>query len=230
MLDLPLMLAKSFLLAQLTVCPVPDAIPTVDVIFKPSKPEYITGAPIKALTDTMKGNKDATHISDTTRKWRVFGLTEAGVGGGSYNVKYNGLSDNAGNTCIYVESVEMVITYTPTIFIGKELQTSECHFKVTKMHEERHVAADLKVIKEYLPKLKMEILWYLRGVAGQGPYPQYETPKNTKRIVEEVIAYVRPMVQKLVDTRRARQSDIDTLENYKYESGLCPGDMPKIEE
>lgn len=76
----------------------------------------------------------------------------------------------------------------------------------------------------------MEILWYLRGVAGQGPYPQYETAKNTKRIVDEVMAYVKPMVQKLVDTRRARQSDIDTLENYKYESGLCPGDMPKIEE
>lgn len=230
MFEIPLTLSKLYMLTQMTVCPFPDYVPTVDVVFKQLKPDYVTAVPIKALTDSMKGNKDATHISDTTRKWRVFGMTEGHIGGRGYRASYLTKTDQTGQRCIYVDNVTFEITYVPTIFIGKELQTSECHFKVVKMHEERHVATDLKVIKEYLPKIKMEILWYLRGVGGQGPFPQYETDKNAKRIIEEVVAYVKPMVQKLIETRRARQGDIDTLENYKYESGLCPGDYPKIEE
>jgi hypothetical protein len=229
MLEIPLMLSKMYLLAQMTVCPMPDYIPEVDVEFRTSKPEYVTAVPIKSLTEAMKGNKDATHLTESSSKWRVFGMTEGVLGGGNYRVSYMTKTDQTGQRCIYVDRVKMLITYTPTIFIGKELQTSECHFKVTKLHEERHVATDLKVIKEYLPKIKMEILWYLRGVGGQGPFPQYETDKNAKRIIDEVVAYVRPMVERMIETKRARQSDIDTVENYKYESGLCPGDAPKID-
>ena len=230
MLEIPLMLSKMYMLTQLTVCPLPDYVPVVEVNFKAAKIEYVTNAPIKALTDAMKGNKDATHLTEKSSKWRVFGLTEGLLGGSGYRASYLTKTDTAGQRCIYVDRVMLDITYVPTVFIGKELQTSECHFKMTKLHEERHVATDLKVIKEYLPKIKMEIMWYLRGVGGQGPFPQYETDKHAKRIIEEVVAYVKPMVEKMIETKRARQSDIDTIENYKYESGLCPGDRPQIEE
>ena len=229
MLEIPLMLSKMYMLAQMTVCPVPEYIPEVDVQFRTNKIEYVTSVPVKALTTSMKGNKDATHVTDNSN-WRVFGLTVGLVGGGNYRVHYSSKTDQTGQSCIYVDRVEFLITYTPTVFIGKELQTAECRFKTVKMHEERHVATDLKVIKEFLPKIKMEILWYLRGVGAQGPFPQYEIDKNGKRIVDEVVAYVRPMVEKMSETKRARQSDIDTIENYKYESGLCPGDNPMIEE
>ena len=55
-----LVLAKTFFLAQLTVCPPAMEAPHADVYFLPSKPEYITQAPIKSLTDEMRNNPDST--------------------------------------------------------------------------------------------------------------------------------------------------------------------------
>lgn len=225
-----LFLSQAYLLAQLTVCPPGDTAPHVDVFFVPQKPLYITEAPVKALTQALAQNKDATH-QDTakTGKWRVFGITEGRMEGTNYQASYNGLTDQQGNKCIYVDKITFVVRYKPTIFIGAELKKHECHFKVTKLHEERHVATDLRVIRQYLPKIKMEILRFLWRYGPQGPYPAQESGKQASRILEEVVTAVQPMVDKLFEERRKHQGDIDTIENYKYESGLCPGEWPKVE-
>ncbi|HYD19154.1 MAG TPA: hypothetical protein VEF76_11805 [Patescibacteria group bacterium] len=228
MMDFPLIISKAYMLAQMTVCPLPDYVPAVEVIFKPTKPEFVTGAPVKMLTEALRGNKDATHLTESSGKWRVFGITEGSMSGSGYRASYLTRTDQSGMRCIYVDSITFEIRYNPTIFIGKELVDSECHYRVTKMHEERHVATDLKTIKEYIPKIKMEILWYLRGLGSRGPFPQGQTDQEATKIMKEVVEYVKPMVEKLFEERRKRQGDIDTIENYKYESGLCPGEWPKI--
>lgn len=221
---LPLMLSKSYLLAQLTVCPLPDAVPVVEVYFKPQKPVYISEAPSEALTKTLKNNPDATHQTGATSKWRVLGITEASVGGGDYHVAYMTTYDQQGNTCLYVNNVTFNLEYKPTIFIAKEITPLPCRLRMTRLHEQRHVAADHRVIKEYIAKIKMEIMWYLRGLGAQGPYPASDVKHQSDRIIQEVVAAVRPMVDRLSETRRKRQGDIDTPENYKYESGLCPAE------
>ncbi len=223
---LSLLLSKAFILAQMTVCPLPDFVPKADVFFKPVKPLYVSGAPSVALGKAMRGNPDATHVNAENSKWRVAGMTEASVGGGNYKVSWLARADQQGNTCLYVDTVTFELAYKPNIYIAEEVSSLPCLSHVTRLHEQRHVAADLKLIKEYIPKIKMEILWYLRGLGAQGPYPQQEAKKNADRIVQEVMAAVKPMVERLAETRRQRQGDIDTVENYKYENSLCPGERP----
>lgn len=222
-------LAKSYVLATLTVCPPGNAAPRVDVYFVPEKPVYITEAPVKALTMEMARNKDVSHVTERTGKWRVFGITEGRMEGSNYNVSFDGLSDQQGNKCIYVNKVNFVVRYKPTIFIASELKKYECVFKMTKLHEERHVATDLKIIRKYMPKIKMEILRFLWRYGPQGPYPAHDTNNQTSRIVKEVVTSVQPMVDKLFEARRLHQGDIDTIENYKYESGLCPDERPAVD-
>ena len=226
--SLPLAVAKFYTLAQLTVCPIADEIPKVNVYFAPKKPAYITEAPSRDLTRAMQNNPDATHVKDKESKWRTIGLTEAGVGGGDYGAKFRTLNDNMGNSCIYVDEVQLNLLYAPNIYIAKEIAHLPCQLRLTRLHEQRHVAADLKLIKQYIPKIKMEILWYLRGLGPQGPYPQHEMQAQSQRILKEVVAAVKPMVQRLTEARRQRQGDIDTQENYKYENSLCPGERPDL--
>lgn len=225
---LPLLLSKYFILAQMTVCPLQDFVPDVEVYFKPSKPVYIAEAPSRDLTRALAGNPDAAHVKDKNSMWRAVGITEAPVGGGDYSVNYAGRVDAYGNTCLYPSKVTFNLVYKPNVYIAKEVTGLPCMLRVTKLHEQRHVAADHRVIKQYIPKIKMEILWYLRSLGPQGPYPQGQVPQETKRIVKEVVDAVKPMIERLVETRRERQNDIDTLENYRYESSFCPGERPEI--
>lgn len=215
----------------MTVCEPSANTPRVDVYFLPEKPTYITDAPIKALTQALAQNKDATHVNvaETVGTWRVFGITEGRMEGTGYHVSFEVQSDSRGTKCIYVNKVNFVIRYIPSIFIGSELKKYECIFKMTKLHEERHVATDLKVIRRYLPKIKMEILKFLWHYGPQGPYPAHEADKQASRIVKEIKEAVQPILDKLFEEKRRHQGDIDTIENYKYESGLCPDEHPKVE-
>lgn len=224
-----LFIAKAFMLAQMSVCPPADRSPRVEVIFTPQKPSYVTDVPVKKLTARMKKNPDATHVTAKRGDWRVFGSTE-GRTTAKYNISFAVEDDLHGNVCYYVDRLHFTVNYRPQVFIAAELANHECYYKVTKLHEERHIAADLKVLREYAPKIKMEILYYLRAFGGQGPFAAGDADKESDAIMDKVKKGLKPFLAKLYEARRSRQNDIDNVENYKYESGLCPGEWPEVEE
>jgi hypothetical protein len=180
------------------------------------------------MTDAFRNNPDSTFATDS--KFIVFGLHEGRVNDSGYNVEYRTLQDRNGNTCLNVSRVRIILQYQPTIFIAKELEGHECHFRMVKLHEERHVATDLKTFNEFIPKIKMDILWYLRSLGPQGPFPAQDVPQQMRDITARIAAAAKPMVKKLYGMRRQRQGMIDTDENYRRESALCPGEMLKIED
>ena len=176
LLPLPLFLAKMYTLAQLTVCPLPDAAPHINFTFQPEKPVYITEAPSAALGAAMKGNVDSTIATDS--RWRVGGLEEGPIEP-DVHLDFETLNDGT-SICIFLSAVYLDIHYRPTIFIAKENKSLECRFKVVKLHEERHVATDLKVINEYIPKMKMELLGTCAPSACRGLFPSAsKTPRWT---------------------------------------------------
>lgn len=227
-LMLGLGLAKLFTLAQLTVCPPPGFAPKVDLHFLSDKPQYITQAPYKAMTEAFKNNPDSTFETDS--KFIVFGLHEGRVSDSGYNVEFRTIYDKAGNTCLNVSRVRIILHHQPTIFLAKELEGHECHFRMVKLHEERHVATDLKTFKEYIPKVEMDILWYLRSLGPQGPFPANEVPQQMGKISAQIAKAAKPMVKKLYAVRRQRQGMIDTLENYRQEAAMCPGELLDIKD
>lgn len=223
-----LALAKMFLLAQLTVCPPPLEAPHAEVYFMPQKPDYVTEAPIKELTTEMAKNPDSTFATDS--RWFVEGITAAGIDAAQYAFELTHLSDSAGNMCFYVHKVYFSIVYEPTIFLAKELQQPghECRLKMVRLHEERHVATDLNTIQEYMPKIKMDLLWYLRSLGPQGPFPAASAPQEALKIEKGIVKAIEPMKQKLIAARRARQGSIDTIENYRQEAALCPDEPTMV--
>jgi len=223
---LPPLLSKAFILAQLTVCPLPDAAPHADFFFLPQKPAYITDAPSKALKQAMAGNIDSTIATDS--RWHVDGLTEGAIQE-SYELEFNTVSDGS-NSCLFLSKVNFTVIYKPTIFIASEVKGQTCRQKVTRLHEERHVATDLRAIKEYIPKLKMELLMYLRSLGMQGPFPASDLKRQMDSMSVEVNKSLRPMTERLREARRKRQGLIDTVENYKHESSLCPGEFPSLHD
>lgn len=207
-------------------CP-PIEAPQVEVLFGAEKPVYIENATTKALTEELRGNKDSTFALDS--RWMVGGATTSIVSGSKYHIRYTTLTDETGAQCVYINEVIFSVIYQPAIFIAAEHLDKPCYYGVVKAHEEQHVAIDIKTIGEYLPKVKMDMLLYLRslGYWGYGPYTPADAKKQQGLLSKQIVAASNPMLEKLMEARRARQGEIDTEENYRRESAKCPDDFPK---
>ena len=113
---LPAILPKAYMLAALTVCPISEA-PDVKVHFGAEKPYYNEKISSADLTKAMRNQKDSTFATDS--KWMIGGVTDAVVNGG-LRVTFKTMTDQTGNTCIYVDTATFSIFYYPAIFIAKD--------------------------------------------------------------------------------------------------------------
>jgi len=223
---LPLLASKAFVLAQMQACPAPLAAPVGEVYFAMEKPLYVTDAPSSVLTASQRNNPNSPIAKEG--RWMVGGLND-GRTEIQIRASYTTISDQSA-TCLYFNTVAMTIVYKPTIFIASDFAHQACRSHVIQRHEERHTAVDVKTFKEFVPKMKMDLLWYLRSTGAMGPYTQDQIPAAQKQSFDALYAAGAKILAKLDKTRGDRQSAIDTIENYKQESGLCPGEFPTIEE
>lgn len=213
---------KAYLLAQLTVCPIQD-VPKVEIVFTRDMVHYNKTVSARHLTEKMREDKDSTAASH--EELVIVGATTR-VTRGALHVYFNTLKDQSGNTCVYINTATFNLHYSPAIFVAKEVTDLPCTLKTTQEHEQLHVAIDLTTIEEYIPRLKVEVLQYLRalGYAGFGPYTPENAKKKQAQLARELTRANEPMSERLRETIRQRQRTIDTRENYMAEQAKCPQD------
>lgn len=206
------MLAKAYVLATLTVCPPPESVPRVDVFLIPSKPVYVTEAPTAALEQSLKKSGKANHATLEAGTQRILALTEVSMQGGKYHSSFDGLTDNEGNKCTYIESMKMVMRYKPTIYIGSDIKADACLYSAARKSEEKYITEDIKIMQKHINRIKMSIMMQLRVTEQKGPFKQNEAEKHRDALVQEVMKAVRPLEQKMYDERQAQLSRYDTVD------------------
>ena len=218
------LIPKAYLLAQLTVCPAGNA-PTVNVMLGVEKTYYNETLTAAQITKSMMGDKESTYATDS--RSMLGGVTTSKLTS-EVNFNYRQMSDDAGNTCVYINSANIALYYYPAIFIAKDILDKPCYSKVVKDHEQQHVDIDIKALNEYIPKIKVDMLRYLQtlGYDGFGPYTPADAEKQQAVLANNVMAASKPMVEKMREDRRERQGAIDTLENYRREQAKCPEEFP----
>lgn len=227
-LDIAALASALMLNVAIEACPVGDA-PKVEVHFATEPLYYSEDHTAAALKKSMARDKESTLATD--RRAVVFGVTTS-VTGSNFRVSFNTLTDSAGNQCLFVDKATFWITYRPAVFISKDILDLPCSLKVTREHEAEHVKIDIAAIQEYLPRIQIDMMMYLRsrGYQGFGPYKQSEAPEHQKRLMQEIVAASEPMAERLREARRKRQGEIDTPENYKREAEKCPDDKPALQK
>jgi len=220
-IDTALLAAKAFTMAAMTVCPVRDA-PQVEIYFAAEKPYVNETFASSALRKSMMGDKDSTVHTD--KRDVLLGVTTSKIDE-DVSLSFRSVEDrSSGQICLYINRLQMRIIYYPAIFIAKEVKGLPCKQKVVRDHEDQHVVIDVKTLQEYLPKIKMEMLLYLRSVGyqGIGPFSKHEAPAKAKELIQQVVAASQPMIDKMRESRRQRQGIIDTPDNYARETEKCP--------
>ncbi len=198
---------------------------TVDVHLTYTEPPYYTDMSSAELTSGFANNPDSTLTTDGN--WMIGGLTLSQLTG-QYGVNFRTVTYPGGQVCLGVSEVDMDIVYTPVIYIAKDFLHQQCQYTVTHAHEQKHVATDLETINDFTPQLKQQLRDFVDSLGVQGPMTQEEAQEAQQSITQAVDEAAAPIVQQLIDLRRERQGAIDTIENYKRETALCPGEFPSF--
>jgi hypothetical protein len=189
--------------AQLTVCPMQDA-PRVEVYFSYDPPVYNANYTSATLKRSMqKNDPDTTHVGG---KGLLLG--------------------------IYPVRIVLNIRYDAGVFIASELKDMECSYKITMAHENQHVRYDIQTLNEYLPRIQMEMMHYLKafGYQGRGPFRSGEATAVQKQLLEEIRRAAAPMYERMREVRRMRQESLDTEESYRKQGDICDMDKEKLRE
>lgn len=222
-------LASALLTAvQLTVCPLQDA-PRVEAYLSYDPPVYNANYTSAALKKSLqKNDPDTTHSGETGM---LMGVTTSKVTDHT-RIFFSLLSDNRGNTCIYPSRIVLNVRYDAGVFIASEVRALECSYKITMAHENQHVRYDIQTLNEYLPRIQMEMMHYLKsfGYQGRGPFRSGEATMVQKELMEEIRRAAAPMYERMREVRRTRQESLDTAESYRKQGEICDMDKDKLRE
>lgn len=128
---------------------------------------------------------------------------------------------SGGETCRWIESVAIEIA-TPkrTIYVIRERKPGTCYYESVLAHERKHQAADDAVVAAYLPRLEQEV----RAAAAAAPSQPAAGRDGTaarRRLLAPVEAAIKRGLAELDEVRRARQSRIDTPQEYRRVGAAC---------
>jgi hypothetical protein len=219
-------LSTGYILAKLAACPAQGKV-DVNVTMQHMQQPYVTGLNSATLTHEFGNDPDST--SSTDGKWMVGGLNKSNIRT-QYRAMFSTHSNSkTGDVCFSVKQVDFEITYLNTIYIANDYMRQGCVYSVTLAHEKRHVQTDLRAIKDFMPYAKKIIRDFTQSLPPQGPYSQAQYPLETQRVLQQIATVVQPLEDALNEIRRREQAKIDTIENYKREAALCPGQFPSFD-
>ena len=171
--------------------------------------------------------KDATFATPLlgVRGWHAEGFTHVYTRTG-INVPARTLTDGAtGRSCIAFDEIEITMEMSQTVYLNNDEQADSCNAQVTVQHEQVHIKDNEAVYEAYRHIVedwaKSESARYFYDI-GTGPFTQQEA-EGLYRRVNAHFKYGFDMIMASMDKEiRKRQQGIDTEENYRTLSTLCP--------
>lgn len=220
-LDTAGFLAKGIILAGLATCTGAPRMIDVDVQFEHVEAPFVTHMSSDDLTNNFEFDPDST-ISTEKGLWTVGGMNQSRFKW-HYTMDYQQLLDKKAQAyCFAPKKITFLLTYENTIYIASDSVQKGCRYSVTKAHEQRHVAMDLKVSREYLQKIKRAMERGTREIKYL-PFSKETAKDSVDTFLAPIIAEVEPVLEEMKQERRDRQATIDTPEMYRRDTALCPG-------
>lgn len=208
---------SGIILAGLTACS--SATPAVvSVEFAYTPPVYNQSQTMAQLTDMVK------------KEGHVYGVTELGQAGGltksdftmSYGVSLGGMADSqTGNFCIWVDEVNIKLSYAPIVSIAADFAQGSCWYFRTMAHELKHVEATLKTAEEYKPYLRKVAEGIALRVEPAYPVPPKDIEAAKQYLADRFKAPLARAGEKMMASETLRQRAVDDYELNKTLTTDC---------
>jgi hypothetical protein len=209
--------ATLFILAALKNCPAQPA-PEVVLKFINKSPTYDSRMTAAELGNFDIDTQFARHRNEV---FTTGGITEGTVGT-SLETTFKKLTDAQEiDACIWLDKVEITVTYVPMVHIARELTPGSCQYNTTVQHENRHVGTDVITVKEFLPQIKGNLEAASRAI-GVIALPVKDIGQAKEQLMRILAQSLEKTTNSLEAVRFQRQQLIDTRQEYMRLSKACP--------
>lgn len=210
--------------AQAEMCPQGPVEINITLNHTPA-PEN-TSLSAKQIDRFFQNNRQTVQGADTGV---YVGLTH-GVFRGHAQMQFDArITYNTGAVCVAAKRVDYTITYKPVIYIASELLNIPCRYAMTRTHEQQHVAEFLKTINEYMPAIRHAMQQHFAQARPRPSTTQAGLEAAQQQIGAQLQAAIKPVIAAMKTRNEQRQMALDTPENYRRETSLCPGSpLPQL--
>ncbi len=128
--------------------------------------------------------------------------------------------------CGYIKHVTLSLGYDDhRVLLPKEVDVRSCAYKVIKAHEERHVAIDKKVLREFVPVVERELA---REAAAVGAVQDRFESRIPEALTTRLKAAIERALQPLYRARIERHRALDTRREYERIARACTGELRRL--
>ena len=129
-------------------------------------------------------------------------------------------SDGAEN-CLAVGGADIDLLLAPTVFIARDKPKASCAYREALIHENKHIAADRAVMRDYRPRLEQAVRDILNTQPAVTAIPPDQRTRRQEEWQSRIEAAIATVFADLQTERDRRQTAIDTPAEYQRVAKAC---------
>lgn len=162
--------------------------------------------------------RDLTGIHNTGR-----GIT-LGLAGGPISITIKGQFQSTslkGNACVELKKLEVLFWAKPQVMIASNFKKGSCEYREVLGHEQKHIRALRKFVREEAPKLKKEVRRIVKASRTQYKVKERSVPQAQKNIEQQLYKRIQAYQNRIMPILENRQKAIDSPAEYKRVADSC---------
>lgn len=125
------------------------------------------------------------------------------------------------SACVGVSALELTVTYKPTIHIEREARPGSCEYQAILGHEYKHMAVDLTLLREHIPKFREVSDQALVALSQPSPIDAQNVRQERENVQQFIVDAVKRAKDQFREESIALQTAVDTPEEYERVAKEC---------
>ena len=126
------------------------------------------------------------------------------------------------SACVQLSNVEFTIRYdTITVYIDKKYPKNSCNFKVTKEHEDYHVAVFQQAIEFFKPDIEKALKNAIQELKPEKVFSEKQADIVIQKQKNQIYKKLKPVMEHINKKIVEKNYAIDTPESYKKTTKRC---------
>jgi hypothetical protein len=114
-----------------------------------------------------------------------------------------------------------------TVFIASEVPQGSCDFSESMEHEQKHIAVNRDILKEFAPKIEAEVKSYMRLY---GAFRVTKPEEAEPYLRDKLDLVIDNVIVKMEEENMRRQQLVDSRSEYDRLAHVCSGDLSRVAE
>jgi len=187
---------------------------------KPSKPALsVKTATTRTKYVRTKSSKDLTQMHGGQ------GASVGGLGGGEIGFKTESqfeITQQGNSACVNLKRVQVTFYAKPEVHIASNFNRSTCEYNAVMAHEKGHIRILRKFVREYSPKVKLELQRIAKKVKlTAGPINKSEISAAQSKIQKKFMTEIEKYNEKIMPVLSKRQKAFDNPKEYARVAAKC---------